>query len=102
MTDLRKVRPREQRSVEVTGSEVPGLTVAYLNALILLQQSESFLVRQLQVRPTGQPPFRLSVRMWGESFDPTRHTQGMEVKAATWHKLRVDLNRRTARVIVDI
>jgi len=102
ITDLRTVRAREERVVTASAEDPEGLAVAFLSQLLLLQQTEGFLVRDLHVRPVGSPPTSLLATAFGERFDPARHPARIEVKAVTMHRLSVDLIERRARVIVDI
>ena len=101
-TDLRRVRPRDQRTVRASADDPPALVVAYLNELIGLAQAEGFLGRKVLARTLGTPPTAVLANVEGETFDPARHTSRMEVKAATFHDLEVDLRHYRARVIVDI
>lgn len=102
MTDLRKVRAVGERTVQASGPDPAGLVVAYLTELITLNAVENFLVREIRCRPVGTPPTALFAQVRGEPFDPARHSRHFEVKAATFHQLRVDLDQHRARVIVDI
>jgi SHS2 domain-containing protein len=92
----------EERVVQASGPDPPGLVVAFLTQLISLNAVEGFLGRQIRCRTLGTPPTALLAQVRGEAFDPGRHSQHFEVKAATFHELRVDLERHRARVIVDI
>jgi len=102
MTDPRRVRPLEERLVEVRSTDPGGLLVQYLTKLLLLQQEEGFLGRRIAVRLFGSPPTRLEATVRGEPFDPARHPSRIEVKAVTMHRLEVDLAGGRARVILDI
>jgi SHS2 domain-containing protein len=102
MTDLRKVRPSDERAVNASGPDPPGLAIAFLTQLITLHAVEDFLVREIKCRPVGTPPTALLAQLRGEPFDPARHSRHFEVKAATFHELVLDLERHQARVIVDI
>jgi SHS2 domain-containing protein len=102
MTDLRKVRPVEERVIQASGPDPPGLAVDFLTQLITLQAVEGFLVREITCRTVGAPPTALLAQLRGEPFDPMRHSRHFEVKAATFHELVMDLERHRARVIVDI
>jgi len=88
--------------VPASGPDPAGLVVNFLTALITLQAVEGFLVREIRCRPIGSPPTALLAQVRGEPFDPSRHSQHFEVKAATFHELQLDLERHRARVIVDI
>ncbi len=102
MTDLKTVRPTEERAVSASGADPAALVVAYLGELLMLQQRDGFLVRAITARTVGTPPTAIVASVRGEPFDPARHPAGIEVKAITFHQLTVDLERRRARVIVDI
>ncbi|MCI4346258.1 MAG: archease [Thermoplasmata archaeon] len=100
--DLRGVRALEERSFRAGGSDLSRLVVAFLGALLSLEQEEAFLPRELEIRLRGRPPSSVEAKARGETFDPARHRGKKEVKAITFHRLRIDLVRGTARVIVDI
>ncbi len=102
MTDLRRVRPRETRTVRAQAQDPGALAVRFLNELIVLQQGEGFLVRDLSVEVRGDPPTEIVATARGEPFDPERHPRHEEVKAVTFHRLAFDAARGRARVIVDI
>ncbi len=76
--------------------------VAFLSELLLLHETEAFLVRDASVRSVGTPPTALVASVRGEPFDPDRHPARVEVKAVTYHGLVFDPGRGRARVIVDI
>ncbi|MCI4362858.1 MAG: archease [Thermoplasmata archaeon] len=100
--DLRGVRALEERRFRVSGSDLSRLVVAYLGALLSLEQEEGFFPREIAVRLTGRPPTSVAATARGEMFDRARHRGKKEVKAITFHRLQIDLVQGTARVIVDI
>jgi SHS2 domain-containing protein len=102
VTDLRKVRPTEERTVAASAADPESLVVAYLGQLLLLQQVEGFLVRTIHARALGTPPTSVLATVRGEPFEAGRHPQRIEVKAITLHRLVFDPTRGRARVIVDI
>jgi SHS2 domain-containing protein len=102
MTNLRSVRPLEERAVSAAGTDPTALVVAFLTELLLLQQRDGFLARTIEARTIGRPPTALVASVRGERFDPARHSSGIEVKAVTFHALTIDFDTGRARVIVDI
>jgi SHS2 domain-containing protein len=102
ITDLRSVRPLEPRVVRASATDASALVVAWLGELLLLQQTEGFLVREIRAKLVGSPPTSLLATVRGEPFDSERHSRGTEVKAITFHAMQLDLTRGRARVIVDI
>lgn len=102
MTDLRKVRPREERAVSASGDDTTGLVVAFLTELLNLEQTDGFIGRAITAHPVGNPPTAVLASVSGERFDPERHPSRTEVKAVTFHGLVFDPVQGRARVIVDI
>jgi SHS2 domain-containing protein len=102
MTDLRKVRPSEERAVSASGDDPTSLVVAFLTQLLQLHEPDGFLAREIEVRSVGSPPTALVASVRGEPFDPNRHRSRTEVKAITLHHLVFDVGAGRARVIVDI
>ena len=102
LTDLRRVRLREQRSVEASAQDPEALVVEFLNALLGLTHTEGFLGRRVVAHTVGTPPTAVLATVEGEPYDSSRHTSRLEVKAATFHHLQLDLRRYEVRVIVDI
>jgi len=102
MTDLRTVRPVEERSVSASAPDPAGLVVAFLNELLLLSEDDGFVGRTIEAHPVGDPPTAVLATVRGERFDPARHPPGTEVKAVTLHRLRFDPDSGRARVIVDL
>ena len=102
MTDLRKVRPTEERAVSASGGDTTELVVAFLTELLVLEQTDGFIGREIRAHPVGSPPTAIVASVSGERFDLSRHTSKTEVKAVTFHDLVFDPARGRARVIVDI
>jgi len=88
--------------VSASGEDPTELVVAFLTELIVLEQTEGFIGRDIRARPVGDPPTAIVASVSGERFDPDRHTSRTEVKAVTLHGLVFDPARGRARVIVDI
>ncbi len=102
LVDPRGVRPREERVVRANGRDPAELAVAFLGELLVLEEAEGFLGRQVRATTRGRPPTSVVARIVGERFDPARHVARTEVKAVTYHDLRFDPRAGRARVIVDL
>ncbi len=102
LVDPRGVRPREERVVRAHGRDPAELAVAFLGELLVLEEAEGFLGRQVRATTRGRPPTSVVARIVGERFDPARHVARTEVKAVTYHDLRFDPRAGRARVIVDL
>ena len=101
LEDIGTVEPRQSVTVELAGTDREFLLFDWLRDL-LLKCDEDHLVFgrfEVQVRDDG-----LTGVAWGEPLDPARHLLAHEVKAITYHELKVvrDGDAWLAEVIVDI
>ena len=97
-----QVRAAEQRRVDVTAEDVEVLAVDFLSEVLAAVQAGRFVVARVSVEAIDDG--RVSARLLGEPYNPARHELRTEVKAVTYHQLRVarDGERWTARVILDV
>lgn len=102
LVDLETVRPAEERSVEVAGSDPDDLLVRWLSELNFLHLTEGFLFNTFRIDEMGDTSLSAAVR--GERIDPARHAIHTEVKAVTYHGLHVAESggEWTAQVIFDM
>jgi SHS2 domain-containing protein len=97
----RFVEGREERPVEVEADDIEGLLVAWLNELLVVLNADGFIPGEFDLEEVTPSRLRATVR--GEPVDPSRHRFSLDVKAATYHALRVvRTNGWSARVIFDV
>jgi len=96
------VRPARGASVEAEAEDLEALLVEFLSALLRLFDLQRFLVRRVRVRRIDDNS--VSAEAFGEDYDPSRHELGTEVKAVTYHQLRVgrEGSQWTGRVLLDV
>lgn len=99
--DLSTVEQREHYDIQLTGDDRPYLLFDWLNELLFQFDTSHRLFGHFEIHIEGD---RLSGSAWGEPLDPSRHALAHEVKAITYHGLRVepDGDGWLAEVIVDI
>jgi SHS2 domain-containing protein len=99
--DLTAVRPTQAIEVRLQGEERDLLLFDWLKELLYHFDAEHMLFGKfaVAVRPEG-----LTATAWGEPLDRDRHVLDHEVKAITYHGLRVEKveDGWEAEVIVDI
>ncbi|MCI0513036.1 archease [candidate division KSB1 bacterium] len=102
ITDFKQIQPFAVRAIEVTAGDPEALLVAWLSELNYLFETEYFLVCQVQV--TTLTPETLTAQVTGETRDPRRHIITTEIKAVTFHQLKIQQASEnwTAQVIFDI
>jgi len=99
--DLQAVEPRQQVELDLQGSDREYLLFDWLNELLHHFDPAHLLFSKFVVQVTAAG---LHGSAWGEPFDPDRHALGHEVKAITYHGLKLEptADGWLAEVIVDI
>jgi SHS2 domain-containing protein len=99
--DLATVRPLKRVDVNLQGAEIDYLFFDWLRELLFHFDAEHILFSKFEVRVTESG---LTASAWGEPLDRSRHNLEHEVKAITYHGLRVEKvdDGWEAEVIVDI
>jgi SHS2 domain-containing protein len=103
MCEPSRVRPIEERSLAVSGSNRETLLIAWLLELLFLTETEGLVFSDFEVSIAADEA-SLQGQVRGEAYDPERHDGGAVVKAVTRHQLqleRVEAGWR-ARIIFDI
>jgi SHS2 domain-containing protein len=98
---LEGVRPVQQVEIAIDGADLDYLLFDWLRELLFRFDAEHHLLSQFDVR-VSETGAKATAR--GEPLDPARHVLSHEVKAITYHGLRVerDGDGWVAEVIVDI
>jgi SHS2 domain-containing protein len=99
--DLKTVRLEKRVDITLAGAEPDYLLFDWLKELLYHFDAEHLLLGKFEVRFTKEG---LTGSAWGEPLDRARHNLEHEVKAITYHGLRVERvdDCWLAEVIVDI
>src|SRR5262245_20971843 len=99
--DLSAVEPKQRLDVQLQGDDRALLLFDWLNELLFRFDTEHLLFGKFEVRLKDD---NLNGAAWGQPLDLSRHSLSHEVKAITYHGLRVEqeANGWLAEVIVDI
>jgi len=102
ITDLKKVRLRTERRIEIGGESLERLMVDWLNELLYLHDVENLLFKRFRVESAGEAGLKAKVN--GEIFQEGVHVIKTEVKAVTYHQLEVRQEKGgwRARIIFDL
>jgi SHS2 domain-containing protein len=95
------VRPAQEVRIELAGNDREFLLFDWLKELLLRFEEDHLLFASFDVQVTDQG---LTATACGEKYDPSRHALAHEVKAITYHELKVvrEGNNWLAEAIVDI
>ena len=100
MTDLRKVREVESRTLELSEEDEESLLFEWLNRLIYIFDVEMLLFKRFEISDFGA--CKLKATCFGEQYDPSRHYLKTGIKSATYYMLKVDREKNQVQVIFDI
>ena len=101
LEDIGTVEPRQSVTVELSGANREFLLFDWLRDLLLRCDADHMVFGKFEVRVRDDG---LTGTAWGEPLDPARHVLAHEVKAITYHELKViEIEGEwLAEVIVDI
>jgi SHS2 domain-containing protein len=102
IVDPATIEPSEKIPIEVTGADPPNLLVNWLSEILFLYDAERWLFRDFKLNSLDE--HSASGWGWGEQYDRVRHQTNLQIKAITYHQLRIEEYHRgwRAQVYVDI
>ncbi len=102
ITDIDSVRPQEKFSVTIHADDREALMVKWLSELNFRHITAEELFCRFDI--TRLEKTRLEATVYGEPIDPDRHEIFTEIKAVTFHELRIfhENDQYTARIIFDL
>ncbi|ASJ11193.1 archease [Thermococcus sp. P6] len=105
MVDVRKVEKRECHELEVEGEDLMGLLYSFLEELLVLHDVKGLVFGDFRVKIEKDGTYRLRVVACGEPLDYGKHEPREEVKAITYHDMKVERlpdGRWMAQLVPDI
>ena len=102
ITDLRRVRPRTERRIEIEEESLDRLMVDWLSELLYLHEVENLLFKEFIVESVGEHGLKAVAK--GEPFQEGVHVIKTEVKAVTYHQIAVreENGNWRAQIIFDL
>ena len=101
VVNIESVLPQREVQIEITGDQIDYQLFDWLTELLYRFDSEHMLFCQFEIQIQ---PDAVQATCRGEPMDPQRHQMDHEVKAITYHGLKVEQTDQgwLAEVIVDI
>jgi SHS2 domain-containing protein len=102
MADLDNLKEGVKREIELSAEDVEVLLVQWLNELIYISEVEHVIFKRFEIIELSNT--RLKATCFGEKIKAGQHRLKREIKAATYHmlKLNKENGRYQVRIIFDI
>ncbi len=100
ITDLRRVKAAESRTIEIEERNLETLLFEWLNSLLYYFDTQGMLFKVFDIVSFSER--RINARCLGEIYQPSRHCLKTGIKSATFHQMLVDRQTCTIRVIFDV
>ncbi|MCW4006905.1 MAG: archease [Candidatus Bathyarchaeota archaeon] len=101
MTDTKRVVAEQRVEVVVEAQDEYALIYNWLEKLLVEAEVEGLLFSKFKVHSIQQTKkgFRVEASVWGEAFDPQRHTQKVGVKAVTYHQMEISKEEGKVKLV---
>ncbi|KJH70409.1 archease [Aliterella atlantica] len=103
--NIAEIAPQTSRTFNLENEALDMLLFNFLEEFIYYKDSEQLLLRAQQVQIDNKDGnYYLTAMTYGETINPERHQQRVDVKAVTLHRFELEKieDGWTARVILDI
>jgi SHS2 domain-containing protein len=102
IVDPASVDDRERRTVSIKGSDIENLLVRWLSEILYIYDGEGFLVSDVEIMSLHDSGIEATLK--GAKTDTGNHQFRVDVKAVTYHQLKIALEKDvwTAKVFLDI
>ena len=97
-----RIQPTTERTIEVAAGDVEELMVNWLSELLYQFEAEKWVFAVFRVTELSSQ--RLVAKVRGERYDEDRHALAADIKAVTYHQLKVaEVNGRwETKIIFDV
>lgn len=99
IVDASSVRQGEQVDISVEGADKEELVYNFLSEVLFIFDARGVVLNKFEV---VLKPGRLECKAWGEVYDPERHSPKSEIKAVTYHELKVNEDEPSITVLFDV
>ena len=102
MADLDNLKEDVKREIELSAEDIEVLLVEWLNELIYISEVEHIIFKRFEINELSNT--QLKATCFGEKIKPGQHRLKREIKAATYHMLRLNKENGSYKVqiIFDI
>jgi SHS2 domain-containing protein len=99
MVDASTIQPTEEIDIQQEGHDHESLLYNFLSEFLFVHDVTRLVLCEFDVTMEG---FKIKCRAKGERLDLEKHRPKTEIKAITYHELKVDTDEPSVTVIFDI
>jgi len=102
IANLKNIKLQESIDIELEAKNTEELLVAWLRELLYQTQAKKILFKKFAFQDLNET--RLRAICYGEKIDPKKHHLKTEIKAVTYHQLKVEQENSlwAGRIIFDL
>lgn len=102
IADNDSVAELEEKNIAVSGADTADMLINLLREALYLFHGKSWLCKTCEILEMEEE--KITARLQGESYDAKKHQLKMEIKAVTYHTLKIEKRDQgwRARVIFDV
>lgn len=104
MIDIKTVRPNKEIKITASGHDLHSLLFDWLDKVMLLLVAEGIVMSEFSVEIKRKGGYSLEGVAKGERLDLDRHRYKVEIKAVTYHEMKVaqEKGNATVRFLLDL
>ncbi len=102
ITDIKNMEINATKKIKIRADDYESLLINWLNELVFLFDSEGFIGKRVKILELTEK--KLIALIDGDFFDEKKHSKGVLIKAATYHKLKLERKNTgwKATILFDI
>ncbi len=102
IAESESVAAREEKKIAVSGADTADMLINLLREALYLFHGDAWLCKKCEILEMDEE--NITARLQGEPYDAKKHQLKMEIKAVTYHTLKIEKRDQDwrARVIFDV
>lgn len=101
--DRKTIEEKEQRTITVSGKDLRYLLFNWLEEVNYQLITEGFAIARFSLDISKNSTYELQSKIYGESIDLKKHNFKVEIKAPTFHMMKIKQNEKvTMRFLLDL
>lgn len=101
--DQDRVKPREQREIVAKGKDLRYLLFSWLEEITFTLITEGFAISKVDLDIKENGEYTINAKAFGEPLDLDKHNYKVEIKAPTFHEMKIEKNNHVfMRFLLDL